>query len=182
MTVTLDAGTLFLRTDCDKLVSVFRNALSRRTAQAATPDSVDDAPVEPDAGFAPDAESAGFAPDADGDGAAADAGKLATWASDEADVDLLMDLLHEVIDPELGVNIVDLGLIYGVRVVDRVFHVRMTLTTPGCPLSGYIDDEVRRTLSGAPGVDETSTEIVWDPPWSPDMMSDLAKDQLGWRR
>ena len=112
----------------------------------------------------------------------AEGGKLANWANDEADLDLLMDLLHEVIDPELGVNIVDLGLIYGVRVVDRVFDVRMTLTTPGCPLSGYIDDEVRRTLSGAPGVDDTVTEIVWDPPWSPDMMSDLAKDQLGWRR
>ena len=114
--------------------------------------------------------------------ASAEGGKLANWANDESDLDLLMDLLHEVIDPELGVNIVDLGLIYGVRVVDRMFHVRMTLTTPGCPLSGYIDDEVRRTLSGAPGVDDTVTEIVWDPPWSPDMMSDLAKDQLGWRR
>jgi metal-sulfur cluster biosynthetic enzyme len=108
--------------------------------------------------------------------------KLSVWLSDEADLDLVFDLLHEVIDPELGVNIVDLGLVYGVRVTDRILRVRMTLTTPGCPLSGYIDDSIRDTLSGVPGVDATDTEIVWDPPWSPDMMSELAKDQLGWRR
>lgn len=168
---------------------MFRNALSRRAAvateePAATEESGAELDIEP-----ADSTAAGFDtaadPPADAVGStlpSTEGGKLANWANDEADVDLLMDLLHEVIDPELGVNIVDLGLIYGVRVVERMFHVRMTLTTPGCPLSGYIDDEVRRTLSGAPGVDDTVTEIVWDPPWSPDMMSDLAKDQLGWRR
>lgn len=108
--------------------------------------------------------------------------KLSVWLSDEADLGLIFDLLHEVIDPELGVNIVDLGLVYGVRVTDRVVRVRMTLTTPGCPLSGYIDDSIRDTLSGIPGVDSTETDIVWDPPWSPEMMSELAKEQLGWRR
>lgn len=112
----------------------------------------------------------------------ADSSKLSTWITDEADLDLVYDLLHEVIDPELGVNIVDLGLVYGVRITDRVVRVRMTLTTPGCPLSAYIDDSIRDTLSGVPGVDGTETDIVWDPPWHPDMMSELAKDQLGWRR
>jgi metal-sulfur cluster biosynthetic enzyme len=174
---------------------VFRNALGRRAPRSTTPDGSDNppagagaeqdavrAPADPDFGRAPAEPQADLAVASDTTESGGDDGQLATWANDEADLDLLMDLLHEVIDPELGVNIVDLGLIYGVRVVDRVFHVRMTLTTPGCPLSGYIDDSVRTTLSGAPGVDDTSTEIVWDPPWSPDMMSDLAKDQLGWRR
>lgn len=90
--------------------------------------------------------------------------------------------LHEVIDPELGVNIIDLGLVYGLRVADGTARLRMTLTTPGCPLSAYFDDEVRARLRGAPGVDDTEVEIVWEPPWSPDMMSDAAKAQLGWRR
>lgn len=92
------------------------------------------------------------------------------------------ELLREVIDPELGVNIVDLGLVYDVRVADGVARIRMTLTTPGCPLSAYFDDAVSTSLSGAPGVNDTEVEIVWDPPWSPDMMSDAGKAQLGWQR
>lgn len=119
--------------------------------------------------------------DAEPSGASAQP-NFALWLSDEADLGLVLDLLHEVIDPELGVNIVDLGLIYGVNVTDRTLRVRMTLTTPGCPLEGYIDDEIRTTLAGIPGVDDTVTDVVWDPPWDPNMMSDLAKDQLGWRR
>jgi metal-sulfur cluster biosynthetic enzyme len=83
------------------------------------------------------------------------------WLADRADPQLIFQLLEEVIDPELGVNIVDLGLIYGVRVNDRIARVRMTLTTPGCPLSGYMDDEIRRTLAGTPGIDETELVIVW---------------------
>ena len=61
--------------------------------------------------------------------------------------------------------------------------IRMTLTTPGCPLGGYIDDAIRDTLWGAPGVNDVDVQIVWNPPWDPDtMMSDGAKEQLGWRR
>jgi metal-sulfur cluster biosynthetic enzyme len=108
--------------------------------------------------------------------------KLATWAADEADLGLVIDLLFEVIDPELGVNVIDLGLIYGVHVSDRVLQVRMTMTTPGCPLQGYFDDTIRTTVAGIPGIDDTALDIVWEPPWQPEMMSDLAKDQLGWRR
>lgn len=95
---------------------------------------------------------------------------------------LYRELLREVIDPELGINIVDLGLVYDVRVGEGVAQVRMTLTTPGCPLGAYIDDEVRACLWGAPGVDAVDVQLVWDPPWQPDMMSDAAKAQLGWRR
>ncbi len=92
------------------------------------------------------------------------------------------ELLHQVIDPEVGVNIVDLGLVYGVRVSERVVYVRMTLTTPGCPLGSYIDDEIRRALGRMPDVDDTDLDLVWDPPWDPEMMTDEAKRQLGWIR
>jgi metal-sulfur cluster biosynthetic enzyme len=95
---------------------------------------------------------------------------------------LYRDLLCQVIDPELGVNIIDLGLVYDLRVADGVAQVRMTMTTPGCPLGAYFDDAIGRCLAGAPGVEGVDLEIVWDPPWRPEMMSDTAKEQLGWRR
>lgn len=91
-------------------------------------------------------------------------------------------LLREVIDPELGVNIIDLGLVYDFQVTDGIARLRMTMTTPGCPLTAYFDDAVHTALADAPGVDDIDLQIVWDPPWSPAMMSDEAKSQLGWRR
>jgi metal-sulfur cluster biosynthetic enzyme len=101
-----------------------------------------------------------------------------------ATLELIQELLREVIDPEIGINIIDLGLVYDVGLSsDGVALIRMTLTTPGCPLGGYIDDEIHNILWGAPGVEDIDVRIVWDPPWDPDeMMSDWAKDQLGWRR
>jgi len=105
-------------------------------------------------------------------------------AGGKASPEALRGLLREVIDPEIGINIVDLGLVYDVGLSsDGVASIRMTLTTPGCPLGGYIDDEIRNILWGAPGVSDIDVRIVWDPQWDPDeMMSDWAKDQLGWRR
>lgn len=91
-------------------------------------------------------------------------------------------LLSEVIDPELGINIVDLGLVYGVLIRDGTAWIRMTMTTPGCPLGAYFDDAVRAALTGAPGVDQIDLRVVWDPPWEPTMMSNDAKSVLGWRR
>lgn len=82
------------------------------------------------------------------------------WPADRADPQWMFQLLEEVIDPELVVNIVGLGFIYGVRVEDRAARVRMTLTTSGCPRSGYMDDEIRRTLAGTPSIDETDVVIV----------------------
>jgi metal-sulfur cluster biosynthetic enzyme len=99
----------------------------------------------------------------------------------DPDVELAYELLHEVIDPEVGVNIVDLGLVFGVRIEDEVACVRMTLTTPGCPLQGYMEDSIYQVLtSELPGIGNTEVEIVWDPAWNPDMMTDEAKRQLGW--
>lgn len=97
-------------------------------------------------------------------------------------VEQCSDLLHEVIDPEVGINIVDLGLVFEVTVADRRADVRMTLTTPGCPLSGYMDDAIRATLTSLPDIDDTWMDLVWDPPWGPHMMTDEAKRQLGWSR
>lgn len=113
---------------------------------------------------------------------AGDTGSVTAWLDDDADPELLRQLLYGVIDPELGVNIVDLGLVYDVAVTERVAKVQMTMTTPGCPLGAYFDDAVHSNLWGAPGVDDVDLQIVWEPPWNPEMMSDTAKDQLGWRR
>jgi len=105
-----------------------------------------------------------------------------TAATTDDQVSQVWELLHEVIDPEVGVNIVDLGLVYGIRIAERVVFVRMTLTTPGCPLGSYIDDSIRRVLGRIPDLDDTDLDLVWDPPWSPDKMTDDAKRQLGWMR
>ena len=69
-----------------------------------------------------------------------------------------------MIDPELGVNIVDLGLIYGIGVgADGRVMIEMTLTTPGCPLGGFLDDEIRARLTGLPQIREVRVELVWEP-------------------
>jgi len=109
---------------------------------------------------------------------------LFALASGQPDPDTLRELLREVIDPEIGINIVDLGLLYDIRLSsDGVAAIRLTLTTPGCPMGGYITDEIQDTLQDVPGVTSSDVQIVWDPPWDPDdMMSDWAKDQLGWKR
>jgi metal-sulfur cluster biosynthetic enzyme len=96
--------------------------------------------------------------------------------------ELVRDVLHAVIDPELGVNIVDLGLVYRVTVDDGTGSVlvEMTLTTPGCPLGGYMDDEIHNELEQLPRVRDVRVELVWEPPWDPEMMTDEGRRQLGW--
>jgi metal-sulfur cluster biosynthetic enzyme len=90
------------------------------------------------------------------------------------------ECLLDVYDPELGIDLVNLGLIYGLRVEDGVAIVTMTLTTPGCPMGGSIPDQVRFSLETVPGVREAQVELVWEPQWEPEMMSDTAKHALGW--
>lgn len=109
---------------------------------------------------------------------------LVSLVSGKPGPDTLRDLLRDVIDPEIGINIVDLGLIYDISLPgDGAVAVTMTLTTPGCPLGGYLTDSINDTLQDVPGVSAVDVRIVWDPSWDPDaMMSDWAKDQLGWKR
>jgi metal-sulfur cluster biosynthetic enzyme len=90
------------------------------------------------------------------------------------------EALREVVDPELGVNIVDLGLVYAIEIVDGELRVTMTMTTPACPLRDYIRDLVESTLlNRVPGAQGVVVDIVQDPPWSEDMMSEAARRQLG---
>ena len=93
-------------------------------------------------------------------------------------VDGVMNALRNCYDPEIPVNIVDLGLIYGVAIVEDNVKVRMTLTTIGCPAHAYLMHEVQTQIEKIPGVKSAEVEIVWDPPWTPDKMSPEAKKRL----
>lgn len=95
--------------------------------------------------------------------------------------DAVRDALRQVIDPEVGVNIVDLGLVYGVEATADHIYVVMTMTSPTCPMGAHITDTARHTLRAlAPGIADIQVHLVWDPPWSPSMMSSEAKTLLGW--
>lgn len=90
-------------------------------------------------------------------------------------------VLRGVIDPEIGMNIVDLGLVYGVEISDNRLHVDLTMTTPACPMGEMILDDVRQVLEALmPAGFEIDINLVWDPPWSPDKMSEHARKHLGW--
>lgn len=92
----------------------------------------------------------------------------------------VLEALKEVYDPEIPVNIVDLGLIYEVHIKEGgVVNIEMTLTAPGCPIGGYIASQVEERLIAMEGVKGANVEIVFDPPWSPEKMSDEAKAMLG---
>jgi metal-sulfur cluster biosynthetic enzyme len=105
---------------------------------------------------------------------------LTRLQSEEVDSGRLVEELRAVIDPELGVNIVDLGLVYGAEMVDGVAHILMTTTTPACPIGSYLRDEIRWALLRVDRILDVEVELTHEPPWSPDRMSDEAKIQLGW--
>jgi metal-sulfur cluster biosynthetic enzyme len=89
------------------------------------------------------------------------------------------DALRTVVDPEIGLNIVDLGLVYSAVVHGGVAIVKMTLTTQGCPMHESLVEGVRTVLLDLPGVKDAEIEVVWDPPWHPSMISESAKAGLG---
>lgn len=89
------------------------------------------------------------------------------------------DTLKSVYDPEIPVNVVDLGLIYDVQVNDSDVYVQMTLTFPGCGMGPYIAQQAEWAINDIEGVGEVEIELVFDPPWSPDLISEEAKAQLG---
>jgi len=93
----------------------------------------------------------------------------------------ILDALMFVMDPEVGINIVDLGLVYEVTVEGNAAHIEMTLTTPGCPLHATIEAAVHRTLETRfPQLTDVQMELVWDPPWDTEMITASGREQLGW--
>lgn len=92
----------------------------------------------------------------------------------------IIEVLQTCYDPEIPVNIYELGLIYDVHVAEgnRAF-VKMTLTSPACPVAGTLPGEVESKIRALPGISEARVEVVWDPPWNMDMMSEAAKLELG---
>lgn len=93
--------------------------------------------------------------------------------------DDVVAVLKKCYDPEIPINIWDLGLVYNIDIAEERIAVKMTLTAPGCPASAYLSSDVKRKIEALPGVREADVLIVWDPPWTPEMMSDLAKKQFG---
>jgi metal-sulfur cluster biosynthetic enzyme len=108
-----------------------------------------------------------------------------TRPTDEA----LLDALRSVDDPEAGMNIVELGLVYGVEAAPQESSparwratVRMTMTSAACPLGDYLTDAVRNALRARfPELDEVTVELVWEPPWTPERMSEEARNFFGWK-
>jgi len=91
-----------------------------------------------------------------------------------------MDALSNVIDPELGLDFVELGLVYGVEIDTGHVRVTFTLTTPGCPIGPQVDEQIAEFVGELEGVASVESEMVFLPPWSPEMMSDDAKFALGY--
>lgn len=97
------------------------------------------------------------------------------------DESAVRDALAEVEDPEAGMNIVDLGLVYGVEVAEDAIRVDMTMTTPACPVADLLVDQARAAIAGiAPPHTAIDVRLVWEPLWNPSMMSGVAKDYFGW--
>lgn len=93
---------------------------------------------------------------------------------------LIVEVLKTIYDPELPVSIYELGLIYSVNVdADGVAVIEMTLTTPACPVAETLPPEVKQKVESLDGVSEARVDLVWDPPWTPDRMSDAAKLDAG---
>ena len=91
------------------------------------------------------------------------------------------DALEKCFDPEIPiVNLVELGLIYDVSLDDNDVNIKMTLTAPGCPMHSVISQDVKSKVEKLEGIGNVNVEVVWDPPWNPNMMMDSAKQKLGY--
>jgi FeS assembly SUF system protein len=102
-----------------------------------------------------------------------------TGSATDALRERVLDALRSCFDPEIPVNIYELGLVYDVDVTDDgVVSIRMTLTSPMCPVAGSLPPEVEEKVRAVEGVSSASVEVVWDPPWNPGMMSEAARLEL----
>jgi metal-sulfur cluster biosynthetic enzyme len=93
---------------------------------------------------------------------------------------LMTENLKQIYDPEIPMNIVDLGLIYGFEWTGDDVTLKMTLTAPGCPVAGILAEEIKAAIEKVPKVHSAKVDLIWDPPWSPDRMSEFAKRQFGY--
>jgi metal-sulfur cluster biosynthetic enzyme len=101
--------------------------------------------------------------------------------TDASSEDTARDALRRVFDPEVGLNIVDLGLVYAIEPSEQGLRVELTMTSAACPMADLIIDDAREALrSVLPKDSRIDIELVWDPPWTPERMSDLARAQFGW--
>ncbi len=97
------------------------------------------------------------------------------------DDDAVREALRQVEDPEAGMNIVDLGLVYGIEVTANAVHVDMTMTTMACPMADMIADRARDVIGEiTPEGTAVDVRLVWDPPWTPDKMTGVAREHFGW--
>ena len=94
--------------------------------------------------------------------------------------DAVVQALRSVLDPELGIDVVNLGLVYGIAIGDEDVRVRLGVTAPTCPLSDYLLRVAEDAIGRIPGVGRVTVDVVLDPPWTPEMMSDEARRMLGW--
>lgn len=99
------------------------------------------------------------------------------------DDEAIREALREVEDPEAGMNIVDLGLVYGIEVADAAVRVEMTMTTAACPMADMITGQVRDAVAAiVPPGTAVDVDLVWDPPWTPDKMTGIARNHFGWSK
>ena len=97
------------------------------------------------------------------------------------DIESIRAALRHVADPEIGANIVDLGLVYSIAFEDKMLRVEMTMTSPACPMGGMIVDDAYAELERVLPADvEAEIRVVWEPPWNPQMMSEQCRLRLGW--
>ena len=99
--------------------------------------------------------------------------------ADELTAEAVLETLKTVYDPEIPVNVVDLGLVYDVQVKEKDVYVQMTLTFPGCGMGPFIAQQAEWAIQDLEGVEEVEIELVFDPPWSPELISEEARSQLG---
>ena len=99
--------------------------------------------------------------------------------ADQLTAEAVYETLKTVYDPEIPVNVVDLGLVYDVQVNEKDVYVQMTLTFPGCGMGPFIAQQAEWAIQDIEGVEEVEIELVFDPPWSPDLISEEARSQLG---
>lgn len=97
------------------------------------------------------------------------------------DKEAILEALRQVYDPEIPVDVVNLGLVYEVKIDGAKVQIRMTTTAPGCPVADYIAAQAKRVVGRLEGVGEVDVEMVYEPPWKMEMMSEEGKRVMGWR-